>query len=47
MQREEGNADYDFLFNSWTKAHFYYRWKIYSLLQGDNETNWRTDPFQM
>ena len=25
----------------------YYRWKLYSLMQGDTVTRWRTEPFKM
>lgn len=27
--------------------HIYYRWKLYSLLQGDSKYQWRSEPFQM
>ncbi|MBM6385848.1 MAG: hypothetical protein JSY10_17975 [Paenibacillus sp.] len=27
--------------------HVYYRWKLYSLLQGDTKTHWFDEPFQM
>jgi U2-associated protein SR140 len=27
--------------------HIYYRWKLYSLLQGDTKTHWFDEPFQM
>jgi U2-associated protein SR140 len=58
MEREKFNEDYAFLFDS-TVSHFstlswlelpdsqYYRWKLYSLKNGDTPYEWRTEPFQM
>eukprot|EP01062_Namystynia_karyoxenos_P051420 TRINITY_DN40369_c0_g1_i2.p1 TRINITY_DN40369_c0_g1~~TRINITY_DN40369_c0_g1_i2.p1 ORF type:complete len:465 (+),score=70.19 TRINITY_DN40369_c0_g1_i2:76-1395(+) len=47
--REGDNPHFQFLFaTSGTDAvHCYYRWRVYSLLQGDSVTSWRTEPFQM
>ncbi|CAF5119256.1 unnamed protein product, partial [Rotaria socialis] len=28
-------------------AHTYYRWKLYSILQGDTVAAWRTDAFRL
>ncbi|MBW00610.1 U2 snRNP-associated SURP motif-containing protein, partial [Eschrichtius robustus] len=36
-----------FLFENQTPAHVYYRWKLYSILQGDSPTKWRTEDFRM
>uniref|UniRef100_A0A8C5RZS0 U2 snRNP associated SURP domain containing n=1 Tax=Laticauda laticaudata TaxID=8630 RepID=A0A8C5RZS0_LATLA len=36
-----------FLFENQTPAHVYYRWKLYSILQGDAPTKWRTEDFRM
>ena len=27
--------------------HVYYRWRLYSLLQGDDIDDWRVEPFRM
>lgn len=41
------------LFNEWpliwkqSEEHVYYRWRLYSILQGDTKSQWRTEPFQM
>ena len=38
-----------FLFNNWlifkSKEHYYYKWKLFSILQGDDIQNWREIPF--
>lgn len=49
MEREYGkpNSPLAFLFQASSVEYTYYRWKVYSLLQGDSEKNWRTAPFQM
>ena len=40
--------------NRWVSAlsvqlpsHVYYRWKLFSILQGDSPTRWRPDPFHL
>ena len=30
-----------------TEDNNFYRWRVYSLCQGDTLTNWRIEPFQM
>ncbi|KAG2171985.1 hypothetical protein INT43_001462 [Umbelopsis isabellina] len=45
--REWNNPGYSFLTNNNTPEHVYYRWKLYSLLQGDSKHHWRSEPFQM
>lgn len=45
-KRERNNSLFSFLFNEGDLAN-YYRWKVYSLSQGDTIQNWRTDPFQI
>ncbi|KAL1006661.1 hypothetical protein UPYG_G00075070 [Umbra pygmaea] len=47
MNREINNPMYRFLFENQSPAHVYYRWKIYSILQGEAPTKWRTDEFRM
>uniref|UniRef100_A0A8D2JGT5 U2 snRNP associated SURP domain containing n=1 Tax=Sciurus vulgaris TaxID=55149 RepID=A0A8D2JGT5_SCIVU len=41
------NPMFRFLFENQTPAHVYYRWKLYSILQGDSPTKWRTEDFRM
>lgn len=36
-----------FLAHPTSLEHLYYRWKLYSLAQGDSSKQWRTRPFQM
>uniref|UniRef100_A0A8C7KV65 U2 snRNP-associated SURP domain containing n=1 Tax=Oncorhynchus kisutch TaxID=8019 RepID=A0A8C7KV65_ONCKI len=47
MNRELSNPMYRFLFENQSPAHVYYRWKLYSILQGEAPTKWRTDDFCM
>ncbi|KAM3579210.1 hypothetical protein VKS41_008431 [Umbelopsis sp. WA50703] len=47
IEREWNNPAYSFLTNNNTCEHVYYRWKLYSLLQGDSKYRWRSEPFQM
>ncbi|KAG9351069.1 hypothetical protein JZ751_024959 [Albula glossodonta] len=47
MNREINNPMYRFLFENQSPAHVYYRWKLYSILQGEAPTKWRTEDFRM
>ncbi|XP_060690505.1 U2 snRNP-associated SURP motif-containing protein-like isoform X2 [Hemiscyllium ocellatum] len=47
MNREISNPMFRFLFENQSPAHVYYRWKLYSILQGDSPTKWRTLDFRM
>jgi len=47
MNKEMNNPRFRFLFDNQTPAHTYYRWKLYSILQGDEPHVWNTKPFQM
>ncbi|XP_058831221.1 U2 snRNP-associated SURP motif-containing protein [Topomyia yanbarensis] len=47
MTREMDNPMYKFLFENESPAHIYYRWKLFSLLQGDTTLEWRTQEFRM
>ncbi|KAK6638254.1 hypothetical protein RUM44_008683 [Polyplax serrata] len=47
MNRELMNPMYRFLFENQSPAHIYYRWKLFSILQGDTQTKWNTDEFRM
>lgn len=46
-EKEKDNPKFQFLFQCGSLEHNYYCWKVYSLLQGDSEDQWRTQPFQM
>ncbi|XP_061221264.1 U2 snRNP-associated SURP motif-containing protein isoform X5 [Neopsephotus bourkii] len=47
MNREINNPMFRFLFENQTPAHVYYRWKLYSILQANAPTKWRTEDFRM
>ncbi|XP_034478754.1 U2 snRNP-associated SURP motif-containing protein [Drosophila innubila] len=47
MSREMENPLFSFLFDNESPAHIYYRWKLFSLLQGDTPTEWREQQFRM
>ncbi|KAL9549993.1 hypothetical protein MBANPS3_004932 [Mucor bainieri] len=47
MEREQGNPRFKFLFDNTSSEHIYYRWKLYSLSQGDTTSKWMDEPFQM
>ncbi|VDN89193.1 unnamed protein product [Brugia pahangi] len=47
MGRERHNPVYRFLFDNHHPAHVYYRWKLYSILQGETPQTWRLQKFRM
>ncbi|XP_025152472.1 U2 snRNP-associated SURP motif-containing protein [Harpegnathos saltator] len=47
MNRELNNPMFRFLFDNYSAAHTYYRWKLYSILQGDGQKEWHTEDFRM
>ncbi|XP_074468376.1 U2 snRNP-associated SURP motif-containing protein [Sebastes fasciatus] len=47
MNKEKSNPDYRFLFDNKSQDHVYYRWKLFSILQGQSPTEWRTTDFRM
>jgi len=47
MSREVNNPQFRFLFDNQSPAHSYYRWKLFSVLNGDSVCKWKTDLFQM
>ncbi|XP_077293313.1 U2 snRNP-associated SURP motif-containing protein [Arctopsyche grandis] len=47
MNKEIDNPSFRFLFENQSPAHVYYRWKLFSLLQGDNQKQWCTRDFRM
>ncbi|RNF27402.1 putative RNA-binding protein [Trypanosoma conorhini] len=48
MKREENNPHFAFIHAPWRDPmQLYYRWRLYSLLQGDTLLRWRTEPYQI
>lgn len=47
MDREWNNPKFSFLFQNNSAEHVYYRWKLYSIFQGDSKYDWRTESFNM
>lgn len=47
MSREIDNPAFRFLFDNKSPNHVYYRWKLFSLLQGDTIMEWRQKEFRM
>ncbi|XP_062872309.1 U2 snRNP-associated SURP motif-containing protein isoform X2 [Trichomycterus rosablanca] len=47
MNKEINNPLYRFLFENQSPAHVYYRWKLYTILQGDSPNKWRTEDFRL
>ncbi|XP_014235371.1 U2 snRNP-associated SURP motif-containing protein [Trichogramma pretiosum] len=47
MNREINNPMFRFLFENHSPAHTYYRWKMFSILQGETPKEWRTEDFRM
>lgn len=47
MNRELNNPMFRFLFENYSPAHTYYRWKLFSILQGDLQKEWPTNDFKM
>lgn len=47
MNKEIKNPDFTFLFDCQSPLHIYYRWKIYSILNGDAQKSWSMKPFRM
>lgn len=47
MNRELNNPMFRFLFENQSPAHVYYRWRLFSILQGDHPNRWRTQEFRM
>ncbi|XP_053296903.1 U2 snRNP-associated SURP motif-containing protein isoform X1 [Pleuronectes platessa] len=47
MNKEKNNTEYKFLFDNKSQDHVYYRWKLFSILQGESPTEWRTTDFRL
>jgi len=46
-EKEHGNPLFQFLFDTRSRDHTYYRWRCFSLAMGDTIEKWRAEPFQM
>jgi U2-associated protein SR140 len=47
MTKEINNPQFRFLFDNQSSLHVYYRWKLFSILNGEGTRRWRTKPFRM
>jgi U2-associated protein SR140 len=47
MNKEMNNRNFSFLFENASPEHIYYRWKLFSLMQGDGKDKWGTREFRM
>ncbi|KAM3869216.1 U2 snRNP-associated SURP motif-containing protein [Diretmus argenteus] len=47
MSKERNNPDFRFLFDNKGQDHVYYRWKLFSILQGESPTEWKTTDFRL
>lgn len=47
MNRELSNPQFKFLFENQSPEHIYYRWRLFSILQGDAKDKWSTNDFRM
>ncbi|XP_058483040.1 U2 snRNP-associated SURP motif-containing protein [Solea solea] len=47
MNKEKNNPEYRFLFDNKSQDHVYYRWKLFSILQGESPNEWTTTDFRL
>ena len=47
MNRELNNPQFKFLFENQSPEHVYYRWRLFSILQGETKEKWSTTQFRM
>lgn len=47
MSREISNPLFRFLYENESPAHIYYRWRLFSILQGDSPNEWSEKEFRM
>lgn len=47
MAKESPNGLFAFLFERFSPEHIYYRWRVYSLIQGDSLDKWEIKPFKI
>lgn len=45
MEQEVNNPEFVFMYDVDSPEHLYYRWRIYSLSNGDTLLQWRVEPF--
>ncbi|KAI9094909.1 hypothetical protein DFS34DRAFT_651700 [Phlyctochytrium arcticum] len=46
-QREQNNPEFTFLTDTKSEEQIYYKWKLYSILQGESKHRWSMEPFLM
>lgn len=47
MNKELGNPMFKFLFENQSPEHIYYRWRLFSILEGETKDNWNQTDFRM
>jgi U2-associated protein SR140 len=47
MEKERGNEEFNFLFDYKSPNHRYYKWRVFSLTNGDTLEAWATETFVM
>ncbi|KRX02211.1 SWAP/Surp [Pseudocohnilembus persalinus] len=47
QENHKQNLQYAFLFCQNCPEHIYYKWRLYSFMQGNTEKSWSENPFQM
>ncbi|GAB4814277.1 hypothetical protein N2152v2_001323 [Parachlorella kessleri] len=47
MEREPNNPEFNFLYDVRCPEHAYYRWRLFSLANGDSLRSWRVEPYLM
>lgn len=47
MNREINNPMFRFLFDNQSPPHIYYRWRLFSVLQGEHPSKWRPEEFRL
>jgi len=47
MEQQYNNSEFEFLYNIDCPDHVYYKWRVYSLTQGDTLQTWGVEPFLM
>ncbi|UKJ89926.2 hypothetical protein MACJ_003180 [Theileria orientalis] len=47
MENEAPNGLFSFLYEKYTPESVYYRWRVYSLMQGDTMSSWSIMPFKI
>jgi hypothetical protein len=47
MQQQQSNPAFAFLYELGSPVNVYYKWRVFSLMNGDSHVLWRVTPFQM